>query len=68
MSDYSEGALVEQPAIALFAAMEWESINGFHEFDQMGSSPMGREAKSEVVLGGRLRPALERLNPDLPRR
>ncbi len=27
---------------------------------------MGREAKSEVVLGGRLRPALERLNPDLP--
>ena len=66
MSDYSEDALVEQPAIALFAAMEWETANGFHEFDQAGSSPLGRETKSEVVLEGRLRPALERLNPDLP--
>lgn len=66
MSDYSEDALVEQPAIALFAAMEWETANGFHEFDQAGSSLLGREAKSEVVLEGRLRPVLERLNPDLP--
>lgn len=66
MSDYSEDALVEQPAIALFAAMEWETVNGFHEFDQAGGSPLGREAKSEVVLEGRLRPVLERLNPDLP--
>ncbi len=66
MSDYSEGALVEKPAIKLFAAMEWETVNGFHEFAQAGNSPLGREAKSEVVLGGRLRPALERLNPDLP--
>ena len=65
MSDYSEDALVEQPAIALFAAMDWETVNGFHEFDQAGSSPLGREAKSEVVLEGRLRPVLERLNPDL---
>jgi len=66
MSDYSEDALVEQPAIALFAAMEWETVNGFHEFDQAGSSPLGREAKTEVVLTRRLRPVLERLNPDLP--
>jgi len=66
MSDYSEDALVEQPAIALFAAMGWETVNGFHEFDQAGSNPLGREAKSEVVLEGRLRPVLERLNPDLP--
>jgi len=66
MSDYSEDALVEQPAIALFAAMGWETANGFDEFDQAGSGPLGREAKSEVVLEGRLRLALERLNPDLP--
>ena len=66
MSDYSEDALVEQPAIALFAAMAWETVNGFHEFDQAGSSPPERQAKSEVVLAGRLRPVLERLNPDLP--
>ncbi len=66
MSDYSEDALVEQPAIALFAAMEWETVNGFHEFDQTGRSLLGREAKSEVVLGWRLLPVLERLNPSLP--
>ena len=66
MSDYSEDALVEQPAIALFAAMGWETANGLHEFVQAGGSPLGREAKSEVVLEGRLRPALERLNPGLP--
>ena len=62
---YSEDALVEQPAIALFSELEWETFNGFHEFDH-GVSPLGREAKSEVVLAAQLRPALERLNPDLP--
>ncbi len=66
MSDYSEDALVEQPAIKLFMAMGWETINGFHEFDQAGGSPFGRETKSEVVLEAQLRLALERLNPDLP--
>ncbi len=66
MSDYSEGVLVEKPTIELIAEMEWETINGLHEFDQAGNSPLGREAKSEVVLEGRLRPVLERLNPDLP--
>jgi type I restriction enzyme R subunit len=66
VSDYSEDALIEQPAIALFAEMDWETINGFHEFDQAGGSTLGREAKSEVVLAARLRPALERLNTDLP--
>ena len=66
MSDYSEDALVEQPTIKQFAAMGWETVNGFHEFDPAGGSPLGRETKSEVVLVGRLRPVLERLNPDLP--
>ena len=63
---YSEDALVEQPAIVLFAELGWETANGFHEFDPAGVSPLGREAKSEVLLTARLRPALERLNPDLP--
>ncbi len=66
MSAYSEDALVEQPAIALFAAMEWETVDGFHEFDRPGGCSLGRKTKSEVVLEGRLRPVLERLNPDLP--
>ena len=30
MSDYSEGALVEKPAIKLFAAMKWETVNGWY--------------------------------------
>lgn len=66
LSDYSEDALIERPAIALFGQMGWGTVNGFHEFEQAGGSTLGREAKSEVVLTARLRPALERLNPDLP--
>ncbi|WP_457665384.1 type I restriction endonuclease subunit R [Thiolapillus sp.] len=65
MSAYSEDTLVEQPAIALFSELGWETINGFNEFDP-GGSIFGRESKTEVVLESRLRPALERLNPDLP--
>jgi len=33
---YSEDTLVEQPTISLFAGTEWETVNGFHEFDQAG--------------------------------
>jgi len=64
-SGYSEDALVEQPAIALLAELGWETVNTFHEFDH-GASMLGRDNKSEVILTARLRPALERLNPDAP--
>lgn len=64
--DYSEDGLVEQPAIALLEELDWEHLNCFHEFEQAGGSPLGRESKAEVVLVSRLRPALERLNPGLP--
>ena len=60
---YSEDQLVEQPAIALLAEMGWETLDCYNEFDQ-GISPLGRENRGEVVLTGRLRAALERLNPD----
>lgn len=66
MTDFSENTLVEQPAIALFAELGWETANCFHEFEQAGGSPLGRETKAEVVLISRLRPVLEKLNPDLP--
>ena len=39
---YSEGALVEQPAIALFEELGWNTANCFHEFDRTGGSPLGR--------------------------
>ena len=60
---YSEDQLVEQPAIALLASLGWETMECYNEFDQ-GSSPLGRENRSEVVLTRKLRTALERLNPD----
>lgn len=66
MTDFSENTLVEQPAIKLFAELGWETANCFHEFDQAGGSPLGRETRAEVVLASRLHPVLEKLNPDLP--
>jgi len=65
VDEYSEQALVEQPAIELFSELGWETADCFHEFDS-GSSPLGRETPSEVVLIPRLRAALEKLNPGLP--
>ena len=29
--DYSENTLVEQPAIALFASLNWQTANLYHE-------------------------------------
>ena len=62
MNRYSEDELIEQPAINLLTEMGWETLNCYSEFDQ-GSSPLGRQTKSEVVLTSRLQPALKRLNP-----
>ena len=65
MHTYSEDSLVEQPAIELFQELGWEAANCYHEtFGKNGF--LKRETAAEVVLTSRLRPALERLNPDLP--
>ena len=64
-SDYSESALVEQPAIELFGELGWETADCFHEFDS-GKSTLGRETPAEVVLISRLQAAMEKLNPELP--
>jgi type I restriction enzyme R subunit len=62
---YSEDALVEQPAIALFAELGWETANCWGErFGEDGT--LGRETPTEVVLTPRLRSSLKRLNPELP--
>jgi len=37
-SNYSEDALVEQPAIKLFKQLGWAHTNCFHEFDENGIS------------------------------
>ncbi|CAK0764081.1 hypothetical protein CCP3SC1AL1_3420003 [Gammaproteobacteria bacterium] len=64
-TDYSENALVEKPAIELFAALGWQTTNLYHEtFGPDGTE--GRESKHQVILPNRLRQALERLNLALP--
>jgi type I restriction enzyme R subunit len=63
---YTEDHLVEQPAIALLRdELRWDYLNAYAEWAS-GSSALGREAKRDVVLVERLRPALEKLNPQLP--
>ena len=64
--EFSENVLIEQPAIALFGELKWETADCFHEFEQVGGSPLGRETAAEVVLVRRLRAALEKLNPKAP--
>ncbi|KES25016.1 MULTISPECIES: type I restriction endonuclease subunit R [Pseudomonas] len=63
--DYSEDTLVEQPAIALFESLGWETGNLYAEWTGSSSSE-GRQTQQDVVLEGRLRAALGNLNPDLP--
>ena len=64
-SNYSEDALVEQPAIELFGKLAWKTANVYHEtFGPAGT--LGRETDQEVVLTRRLRAAMEKLNPDVP--
>jgi type I restriction enzyme, R subunit len=64
-NSYTEDQLVEQPAIGLFEDLGWETVSAAEEtFGAAGT--LGRTAKSEAVLTGRLRTALERLNPTLP--
>lgn len=67
MSDYTEDSLVEQPAVALFGTLGWKTCNAYNEFAGAAGSPLLRETKGEVVLTGKLRQALERLNPTLPK-
>jgi type I restriction enzyme R subunit len=62
---YTEDQLVEQPAIALFAELGWQTVSAMDEVFGI-SGTLGRETSGEVVLIPRLRAALERLNPQLP--
>jgi len=64
-SAYSEDALVEQPAIELFADLGWDTANLYGEWSGTVSSE-GRQTQQDVVLVPRLRAALESLNPELP--
>ena len=62
---YTEDQLVEQPAIGLFEELGWETVSAAEETFGAGGT-LGRMTKMEAVLSGRLRVALEKLNPTLP--
>jgi type I restriction enzyme R subunit len=64
--EYSEDALIEQPAITLLSELGWRTANCFYEKCGDEGSTLGRTTTQEVVLLPKLRSALERLNPDLP--
>lgn len=64
-TDYSENALVEQPAIALFEELGWPSANCFYEKVGTTNSTLGRETTNDVILWPRLKAAIEKLNPDI---
>lgn len=63
-NDYTEDALVEQPAIELFKQLKWETVNCYDE--TFPNSFLRRETSAEVVLVARLRETLRRLNPTAP--
>ena len=63
---YTEDQLVEQPAIGLFGELGWQ-VAGPPPSAGVDGEPadaglLGRETKGEVVLVGRLRAALVKLN------
>jgi type I restriction enzyme R subunit len=60
----SEEAL-ELETIALFEQLGYTTANCYNEWSS-GTSTLGRETRSDVVLISKLRPALEKLNPHLP--
>ncbi len=70
---YTEDQLVEQPAIGLFAELDWAIAGPPPNAGVAGvageprdAGLLGRETKGEVVLVSRLRAALVKLNPALP--
>jgi type I restriction enzyme R subunit len=57
----SEDAAIEQPTIALFAELGWQTLNCYHEnFGPL--SLLGRETMADVVLPNRIHAAIKKLN------
>ena len=66
MSHPDSEAALELSTIALFEQLGYTTANCYNEWNS-GTSNLGRETKSEVVLISKLQPALEKLNPHLPK-
>lgn len=62
-TDFSENALVEQPAIALFEDLGYATANCFYEKVGGPTATLRRETTNDVILWPRLKTALQNLNP-----
>jgi len=63
---YTEDQLVEQPAITLFEELGWKTVSAQDEiFGPLGT--LQRETKGDVVLVIRLKEAMQKLNPLIPK-
>ena len=65
MNEFSENNLIEQTAVKIFAEL-WGAKNFINAYSEEGDALLGRENQGQVVLIGRLKQALEKLNPDAP--
>src|SRR3989344_7995134 len=65
MNEFSENNLIEQTAVKLFKEL-WGKDCSVNAYSDEGDALLGRENQGQVVLIGRLKQALERLNPDVP--
>jgi len=65
MNEFSENNLIEQTAVKIFAEL-WGAKNFINAYSEEGDALLGRENQGQVVLTNRLKPALEKLNPDAP--
>jgi type I restriction enzyme R subunit len=62
----SEDETTEKPALELLTNLSWEVQDAFAETDGALPELSGREQLDEVVLVKYLRPALEKINPNVP--
>lgn len=65
MNEFSENNLIEQTAVKIFGEL-WGAKNFINAYSDDGDALLGRENQGQVVLINRLKPALEKLNPDAP--
>lgn len=65
MNEFSEDNLIEQTAVKIFGEL-WGPQNFINAYSDEGDALLGRDNQGQVVLVNRLKPILEKLNPEAP--
>ncbi len=66
--EYSEDGLIEQATQDVLQEMGWQVVTAWHKESFGENGLLGRENKSQVILERYLMEALEKLNPNLPKK